>query len=566
MYSLSGQMRMYDATNAMDGARTKAAGKRGRSSRRSETSTLRNERMFDMEYLDRVMLMYTTIPGFKFARRSMVANVFCHAFKVKFKNWPGSDGKNVTVGDEIEDIIDRHWMPFCRDVYDHMEVWGLCPYVWEQIGDTDHWYPRVPIRNTYTMSYEEDRDGRVYRLYWTDECKLQEAVDVFWIRGDLEPESGVLRTAVAALLPEYDLYLTNMNAHITAITNGVHPYHLLEYHPKNTDASIAEIQDTYVAYGNRAALAALQQHEAPQQMVEESRHSSMMKSLHLANEFNHGSGWPDPAAKTAEELDLARTQSQFLQRTTALNSDYKYQAAARSMILMPLAENWRKLNDDASSALGLPSGLSQSRSSQHNASVEANAHALNTNVKCILRDFTRIIKRVWTISPSGQRILQLNKMIDRERSAAAKAAASSKPEKKWMKEKKRKKARRRRRVPWKITPPTEEEERQIFAHVEVEIEFSYTPNMSYDQLRGLYLDKVLSSHEVFVQHAADMFGLGQSALNLGGGKLAEEEQMALTKKVANAKLSAGIAAAKGSPPLAEKKHKTVTEEDAVNKQ
>ena len=519
----------------------KAKGGRGTSG--AYPMGIRREVMFNMDYLGRVMMMYTTIPGFQFARRAMHARVFCETFKVHFKNWPGSeDGGSKSFDEEGQNIIDRYWMDALRTVYDYREAWGFCPYVWEHIEGTNHYYPRVPIPGTYILSFEEDRDGREFRLYWVDDLKPEEAEDVFWVRGDQEPDGGILRTAVASLLADYDLYLTNLNAHFDAIPNGAHPFHMLEHHPKQA-SDLGEVQEQYMAFGDQAALAAMRHREVPRQMREGVRRDQLMAALHHAHDANYGKGWPadeGEADYNSSQAGMDRTHGAFLQRTVALDSDFQYKSAAQSVILMPLSENWRKLNQDAANALGFPLEFAQSTSAQRSANVQGNTRYINENVKCMIRDYKFIVKRMFLVSPYGRTVLKLNEIAKRENAEIlAKAGKGKKGRGKISRDDKKAteaKPPKRRFRKMNVTEPSRAIEYKLHKMVDVEVEFSHTPEMSYQQLRELLLDNVIDSHANFVKQAGNMFGLPESVLTKKGNhKLMEQEQMDISKRDAREK-------------------------------
>ena len=553
MLSRSGNTQSYDIgavfTKVGPGQRKRGKAKRG-GGRRGDAAYptgMRREFVFDMEKLGAVMRMFYDVPGFQFARRAMQARVFCGEFLVHVKNWPGVDGETSrTFGEDAQGVVRTHWMPAIKEIYDYKESWGFCPYVWESIPNTTHYYPRVPVWGTYFLSYEEDRYGREFRLYWIDGVKPEVATDVFWVRTDQEPINGELRTAVAALFTDYDLYLTNLSCHKQAMVNQANPYSIIEYAPR-ASSDLAEINDTRVMFGAQAALASLQDVEHTRNARQGIRRDYLVQALHRTYEMNYGAGWPDGSDSMSDpdQQALQETHGRFLQRLVHLNADYHYRPAAASGVVMAMPDIWRKLNQDAANSLGFPLEFAQAQSAQRAANVQGNTRYLNENAKQMIRSYTSIVKDMWLASPYGRIIHRLNKL--KERAAAEELERAAREQKKSLKGKGKKKEEKKKddddgedqgaRIPrvGAIREPGPKLMHELRKQIDVEIEFSCVPEMTYQQLRELVLDKVIS-HKDFIKLAGDIFGLPESTLNTKTNeKLMEEEQMEMAKRDARHK-------------------------------
>jgi hypothetical protein len=492
---------------------------------------MRREFTFHMEKLGGVMRMLYDVPGFQFARRAMQARVFCGEFIVHLKNWPGVDGENSrTFGEDAQGVVRSHWMPAIKEIYDYKESWGFCPYVWEKIEGTSHFYPRVPVWGTYFLTFEEDRYGREFRLYWTDGIKPELATDVFWVRTDQEPINGELRTAVAALFLDYELYLTNLSCHKQAMINQANPYHIIEYAPR-VASDLGEINDTRVMFGAQAALASMKDAEHTRNAQQGVRRDYLMAALNETFEANYGVGWPDgkDPYEDPEQQALQQTHGRFLQRMVHLNADYHYRPAANSGVVMNMTDIWRKLNQDAANALGFPLEFAQAQSAQRAANVQGNTRYLNENAKEMIRSYTRIVKDMWLASPYGRIIHRLNKLkkkaAEEEKQQRRRTKAAQKDGYDGMK------------VPrvGAIREPSPKLMHELRRQIDVDIEFSCVPEMSYQQLRELVLDKVIS-HKDFIKLSGDIFGLPESALSTKANeKLMEQEQMDMAKQDARHK-------------------------------
>lgn len=562
--SHSGNVRGYNISSAAIfeniGTAKRSKKKKGRQSNGTYPSGMRREYMFDMGYLEFALRMLYQIPGAQFARRAMQARAFCHEFLVEFTNWPGEAGgdESRTFSEDTQDMVRRHWMPFLKEMYDYKEAWGFCPYVWDNIEGTSHWYPRVPPWDTYILSYEEDRSGREYRLYWTDDIRPEEATEVFWVRSDQEPVKGQLRTAIASLMPEYDLYLVNMTGTKTAIVNRSNPYHIFEHHPKPS-GDLDEIHDTRLMFGEASALsqhamASMKQREGLKQAQEGVSREYLVRALHSAHEANYGNGWPAGKGPTSvDEQNLQETHGQFLQRTVMLSADHVYKAAQTSDVVLKMEDIWRKLNQDAANALGFPLEFAQAQSAQRAANVQGNTRYINENVKQLIREYTRILKRMWLVSPYGRIIQKLNDLktkaaSEQETLKQQQPPKKKKPAKKGKKSKKRKKPEKdddddddelqkgsnipRVRM---VREPSLRKEYELRKLIDVKVKFSCAPEMSYEQLRELVLDNVID-HAQFIKLSSDIYGLPEGSVSTAtDGRLMEQEQMEIAKKDAREK-------------------------------
>lgn len=488
---------------------------------------IRREYPFDMNYLRFLIRMYDEVPGFQFGRRAMQARLFCERFMVVFKNWPTEYGpKDMNIDKELEGVIDRFWMPSCKRMFDFWSGWGFFPYVWMQVPGERHWYPTLPKLDTYFLTFEEDRFGTIYRLYWTDDVQPEMAPEVFFEVGDQEPEGGRIRTAVASLARDYELYLVNMAAHLDAIPNGAAPFHLFEHHPKMS-SDLQELHMTRLASGQESALASFYRREQDLTERDVVRRDHLEAALQHAYDMNFGGteGGLGPGHVDPGMMELQRTHGKFLARVTTLNSDYVYKSAAQSTILMPLEDIWRKLNRDAANALGFPLEFAQSQSAQRSANVEGNTRFINENVKDNLRTWSRIVRHMFVVSPYGRIVSKVNKLIsttkEMEKAASGKKASQRLAD------------NANTRIGYRsapIRPPDLRLEYELLKNVEVDVTFMCTPEMSYEQLRQLVIDEVIE-HPCFIKHAGDMFGLPESILSTNKDlKLPEQKQMEITEK------------------------------------
>ena len=246
---------------------------------------------------------------------------------------------------------------------------------------------------------------------------------------------------------------------------------------------------------------------------------------------------------------------------------------------MKMDEIWRKLNQDAANALGFPLEFAQAQSAQRAANVAGNTRYINENVKRGLREYTAIIERMWYVSPYIHIVHRLNALKMRAANEATEKRLKKEDKQRRKREEEEKGPVRQKGRQFKvdrrvitereanqrkrkqddddagaskrdkasidaefrmprirsIKEPSMRLEHELRQLIKVKVKFSCVPEMQYEQLRELVLDKVIN-HGDFVKLAGDIFGMPKDMLMTDTkGKLMEQEQMEISVKDARQK-------------------------------
>src|SRR5690606_16812488 len=106
----------------------------------------------------------------------------------------------------MELIIERHWMPWLRQVYDWVKMIGICPYYFEKpAGQKEHQVPIVPdIELGYITVFVNKRHKLDYKWYWNHGHEQGHAKNMLWVITDHAPtKTGALKSPLASLLSQY---------------------------------------------------------------------------------------------------------------------------------------------------------------------------------------------------------------------------------------------------------------------------------------------------------------------------------------------------------------------------
>lgn len=454
----------------------------------------RNEKELNMHHMQYLMNTYWGLESAQIARRALQARVFCENFDVTVK-WFGKEKKKINRVTKM--VIEEYWMPTLPDVHDHLIMFGLCPYTWKKIPKSDHVYPVVPPWGTYSITYENNRDGVIFHLYWLDGVMPEKAKNVFWVKGDTYPQNGVLRSTMATLENLCKMQMMNAEASMKAITEAANPFFVFENSPQQ-NRQLADDIALEEAFGRKEVFKQMGNREEMMARRNSMRNANFQQSVMETTLANHGfgvesyNGFSDFDGSMADTY--ADTYNKFLSRSIILDPDYKIQQSPKPAILMRMDEIWLKLSRDCASMIGFPLEFAQPMGATRSANVVGNIRFLNESVKKLRKDFRSVVRRMWLVS-YGQLVFNEVELV-------------------------------KRRV---IRQPSLAKEFQLNEQIEIEIEWPCVPEMSYEQLRQFVLDEVID-HETMSCQAAGLFGLPGSLVNCKGGKLPEQKAMELQEK------------------------------------
>lgn len=434
--------------------------------------------MYKMQYLYN---SYWGLEAAQISKDALQARVFCEIFNVIVT---GLGSKKQKINRVTKMVIEEYWMPTLLDIHDYLIMFGVCPYIWKKIPKSDHVYPVVPPWGTYFITYNSNRDGTNFHLYWLDKVMPEEGKNVFWVKGSKYPQGGRFRSTMATLETLYKMQMRNANATLKAIDRAANPHFVFENSPQS-GKDLADFLAVEEAFGEREVFKQMQSKE------EMMAHRSSLRKENLQNSIinNNFKEFGGSIGKNHSE-----TYNDFLTHSIILDPGFKVQGSPTPEILMKMDEIWMKLSRDCAAMIGFPLEFAQPMGAARAANVEGNIRFLNESVKKLRKDFRAIVRRMWLVS-YGQLIFNEAEKVKRRM----------------------------------ITQPSLRKEFEMNKQIEIEIEWPCIPEMSYDQLRQFVLDEVIS-HETMACQAAGLFGLPSSIINCKGGKLPEQKTAELQEK------------------------------------
>lgn len=239
-----------------------------------------------------------------------------------------------SVSDEDErKIIERFWMPFCRDAYWMNQKVGLVGYYFEENDQNpENPIPRVVSLDKGFISVGVNKKHRnYYRFFWThDSTQPEEQVPCYWHVSENAPSSnGTINSVLASILEEYRCILKMRVAQNIVNTQLPRPVHLME------DVPIPGKQggDDLVTYrANYSDAAGVVKDRIERQKEAEYRYKTqeLRKALDRMNQANLASNqtpsllWTESSAAVLDEIDPG-----FSNRVILLNPGKRYVQPAR---------------------------------------------------------------------------------------------------------------------------------------------------------------------------------------------------------------------------------------------
>jgi hypothetical protein len=179
--------------------------------------------------------LYTTHPIIRAGRDSFVNMILRCRPSVTLKSMPF----NIT--QELEMLLDFKWRHWAENVYDHVKMFGLCPFYLEKVPGTVHKYPVVPVFGSGVISTYLDNKSK-QQFKWHESAQGMgrmrstdtEKKDILWWYDSeiaLPTKDGKLRSAVSTLLMDWRTRKIMIESMEIAQYQAARPQHVFEYSP-----------------------------------------------------------------------------------------------------------------------------------------------------------------------------------------------------------------------------------------------------------------------------------------------------------------------------------------------
>lgn len=298
---------------------------------------------------------------------------------------------------DMERVIERHWMPWLRKVYDWTRMFGICPYYFERRGAI-HQVPIVPDieLGRITVSVNPKTRKLEYKWYWTPSginMQMKHDKSILWVITDRAPtRSGTFRSLLASLLPRYRTLVILRRSLERASTQNTHLAHILEYHPSAGTASNDNLTQMVANFGEKAAGLSKARQEIARSKNIQVRTSELMQQIGSMNASHAAIGaqrqtrlmWTDTDASVLERMDTG------LNNMIPLRPDFKYVSPARSTVMAELEKYQNAFDVDAAAAMGYAYELIRPTGSSRTQNVRGGERFVNERAKDGIAFFTMV--------------------------------------------------------------------------------------------------------------------------------------------------------------------------------
>jgi hypothetical protein len=440
-----------------------------------------NEVQLDPATMSDVIHMFRNVAVIKVARDAFLAMVLCGPFNFSIPRLHMVQTPDITM------IIQRYWMPWLRNVYDWLRMFGICPYYFKRANRrSNHQIPIVPdIEKGYiTVSVDDSHDTK-YRWYWSHGTTVKEDKRMLWVtRDDAPPITGEIISPLSSLLTRYRSLLVLQESQDDAATQAAHPPHLFEYHPPKSASGQDDLTHMTAQFGEKAAgvlRARKDQMKAREMQVRSKELFNQLQNTFMRNRR------VDPAVERGRLLwtdtpeDVVKRHNPALyERGVALPADYKAATVTKPTLVADLGKAIASFNLEAAAAMNFPLEMIQPTGSARAQNIQGSIRFINEAIKEWLTFFTSVAHSALIVAYKDQ--------FDRLFDDAHKTAIN-----------------RQGGDPWDIA--------QMFPLLDVKVNMQCTPLMSYEDLSQLHMDGLMSK-ETKAKHAFHLYGLPMHEISI----------------------------------------------------
>lgn len=378
--------------------------------------------------------------------------------------------------EEMQLVIQTHWLPWLRDVYANLKMFGVCPWHFVKLPGTAHRIPVVPpFQSGFITTYMDKNQRQAFSWYWTPDIgsKPQEDTKVYFEQTQTPPMlNGMFRSPIASLLPQYILLKQLRQAVSTASHRQVHPELILEYNPPRNvtgDDNLVTLGD----YGERVAGAVLESKQSLQTKELRLRQSDLLAAIRQTTARNYRP-ISYSSMETQEERD-DRELSGILAQAIPLPPYYSYKSVKVPTLQADITKFEATLREQVANAMDVPESLFHHTGSKTRVASENDLRFVNETLKWWLRFFETLTLKALLSEYGTMLQSKLNEKTNY----------------------------RRHLNEGKLV--------KLNADVDIEVQMQCTPIIGTQLLKNLYLEKSLPP-DAYVRHLASNTGIPSTEL------------------------------------------------------
>lgn len=452
--------------------------------------------------------MWYEIPGAQIGLEGFLGMTLCNGFTIEVPKI------GLVSNDGQQELFKRFYIPWLREVYKWIQLFGMCPYYLRELEDQSEFVPVVPPYSSgkITTYMDEDHIQR-FQWYWIREMEPDE--DVIFIIERPPLLNGTLTSVGMSLIRDYKLLVAAMDGAERVIYHSSRLPYFFEYNPpKNKPGednlgslAFAEEEDYMVRASQHAS-------QLERNIVDRRAFQYALANAHAKNRGRSGlrRRQATPILYSESSGSVAqREEDDWHDRVVPLEPHWKsVQPRAPTMVMNP--EVYAKRLDELASALvGFPLSMVIEAHASRSANVEGNMRAANERIKETLAKTQNYIREAFLMANRDRFEHTLGELV--------KIHSSSKEEKEkggdggtgnengnGNEEGTPNKKRKRRKL-------LDEELLALTTLLEVEVKMDCTPLITRLQLRALWEDGVITQ-KTYARHVTRLFGIPEADIQI----------------------------------------------------
>lgn len=311
----------------------------------------------DQPTLDVIYDMYYHDPVLVNARLSVLATVLHQPFTFSIPALRLNSSK------DMEQVIERHYMPWAREAFGWFKIAGVIPYWIDQVGP--HPVPRSPeFKHGIIKRVWKPRAPPQFKWFWVND-QMGEDKRVKFIIGSHYPDvDGAIRTPLVSLVRLYRSGVRILEAQDVAVTQCARPVHLMERRPghQTGHATNDHLSQMTADFGARAVGLSRARRDEARVYEERQKQQSVTNALRAqeARQRNVGVGTLRKVLPTdTDHMLRSESDTGFGTRLFALPEDHVYREGSRPTMAIHYHDFQRNFNVLAAALMDFPMELLQ---------------------------------------------------------------------------------------------------------------------------------------------------------------------------------------------------------------
>lgn len=425
--------------------------------------------------------LYHSHPVVKMARQAFDGMAFCQPFIVRM----GGAGRSVN-NSRMRILIQKEWMPWVREVYDHIKMFGIVCYYFERV-DNDY-VPRIPpFGSGYMTTLLNKNHKQEFRWYWDGERRRKPDMRMRWIVERKPDLTGHYTSVLAAALHDWKTFKIVREATEMAAFQSVRQPNIFEYRPPNYGDAEDHVRNLVIGE-QEAANEALMLPNAARNRVHKVNKAHFAATLRKKDMLNANieiqeSKQVKPHLWSEDIGDRQRREhSSWTRRSLTLNPHFHYVRAQPPSLPVHLKDISQRLDQFISNLMDFPLELAAAMHATRSANIEGNLLVASERVKDVLSKMEEYIKEAYLYSYGD--ILRRSLLNDATKLARLKKS-----------------------------PITMKELIELYQQYKVEVQLLCTPLSTYTQLRQYWVDGIMTKED-FAHHAFHINSIPYKEINI----------------------------------------------------